>query len=60
MGLETAVKFYCHSSFATSGEAGVLRGSLLVSAFAVSVAAADAVAVVLSKRHAWQVQAECI
>ena len=37
-----------------------LRGSLLVSAFAVSVAAADVVAVVLSKRHAWQVQAECI
>ena len=52
MGFVTAVEFYRHSSFATSGEARVLRGSLLVSAFTVSVAAADVVAVVLSKKHA--------
>ena len=60
MGVVAAVKFYRHNSFAASGVARVLRGSLLVSAFAVSVAAADVVAVVLSKRHARQVQAECI
>ena len=51
MGFVIAVRFYRHSSFATSGEAKVLRGSLLISAFAVSVAAADIVAVVLSKRR---------
>ena len=59
MGFVTAVGFYRHSSFAVSGESRMLRGSLLVSAFAVSVAAADVVALALSKRHAWQVQEEC-